>query len=670
MDKMKESFSLEDVLPDDNRLGERGKTWKSFMEKYSKTEEDNGLVIDGVCDVLLDYEPSDQSDASDVETDAGCEDTENFELENREEIDEQLKQVVATRKRNWAQNGLLKLMESIEDPCQNMLSHEKVEQWLFGQKGPFDVTQANETVMTERNADGDRMKYHRKQQVTVSRSVDDADSLYSVDTAKYILQNKRDRNTTSKIKVTTMIKKYTISTNNSNTLAYRPNLHSIGSFPIIEELPSASVIPKPSKSESAFGTGDDLGLERLHERSTVSHPSGLIKSPGATQPEKRKKVFKKTVKKSTLKSPSNRGSTVGLKQYENALKSCISVKKVPILKTRRIHWQETSNIAESSSDENDDDVFTKTNRTIDNVQPKRNRPKETKHSSSETSELSPRKNLASSGKPHNPRKHVDQDLQKSPNRLNSSEETEEMCVRTTRSKAKGQTKQVQRPKVKNSKSSRSEMSPRKKAVIAEKIIKSPRKLVDQDLVMPFEAICLSPTKRALKQQATQPTNNTIDQTTNLTALFSGANDKITNSTEIANNTTANSSRSKKSTSRSASGFPDVSNSIVVYEPKAIQPGIGPNESIRITHADLKLDGVTKRRHLEKFKKFNHIIHPNSTVRFFPSDSEDDGPSTNMTTTNTDTDDESFDEDDPILTFNPRQVDRLNVLEFPYNRTGF
>lgn len=667
MDKKKDSFSIEEVLPDDDRLGERGKIWKNFMEKYAKTEEKEEYVIDGVCGALLDYEPSDQSDASDVETDAGCEDTENFELENREEIDKQLKQVVATRKRNWAENGLLKLMESIEDPCQNMLSHQKVENWLFGQKGPFDMTQANETVLTETNADGDRMKYHRKQQVTVSRSVDDADSLYSVDTAKYILQNKRDRNTTSKIKVTTMIKKYTISTNNSNTLAYRPSLHSIGSFPIIDELPAPARMLKPSKSESTFETSENQALDRSIERSIVPNLSRFIKSPDAAQPEKRKKVFKKTVKKSALKSPSNRGNAVGLKQYENALKSCISVKKLPLLKNRRIHWQETTNIEESSSDEKDDEVFTKTSEPAENAKSKSNCATESKTCSSKKSELSPRKKSASPVKLR-PRKYREQRLETSLNAESSSDHKEEEEVaRPSRSKAKAQTKQVSRAKVKTSKSNRSELSPRKKA---DKITKSPEKPVVQDLVTPFAAISLSPTKPALKVQGTQPSNTTIDQTTNLTALFSGVNEKITNSTEI-NNTTTSSTRSKKSSSQNVSGYPDESNSIVVYAPKAIQSDIGPDESVRITYADLTLDGVTKRRHLEKFKKFNHIIHPNSTIRFFPSDSEDDAPSSNVTkTTQFDDDDESFDEDDPILTFNPRQTDRLNVLEFPYSKTYF
>lgn len=608
MAKRKPSIVIEEVLPDDDRLGERGKLWKCLMEKYAKTKDRNEMELENVCN-MLDYEVSDKSDASDVETDALCEE-EDFPLENREELDKQLEQVVAVRKRNWAQNGLLKLMESIEAPDHNMLSHEKVEKWLFGQRGPLNMTQANETVMTERNADGDRMKYHRKQQVTVSRSIDDADSLYSVDTAKYILQNKRDRNTTSKIKVTTMIKQYTISTNSSNALAIRPNLHSISNFPIINEEPSTSLLHKTSKSDSAFETGEDQTQNRSNERSTVSQPSKSTKPPVVEKPEKgkRKKVFKKTVKKSVIKSPSSKGSAVTSQKYEEALKSCVNVKKVPNPKSRRIHWQETSHILDSSSDESDG-VFT----------------------------------------------------------------------RNTRSKTKPSSKRDLRSSTKSSSRSSAtpERSPRKKATSPRKRVNSPRKNVDRDLLLPFEAICLSPSKRNAKppsQVTTQQMNKTVDQTTNLTALFSGANEKITNSTEI-NNTTAFSNRSVKSNSswnRNATEYPDEARSIVVYEPKTIQPNLGPKDVVRINYADLKLEQVTKPRHLDKFKTFTCLIHPNSTVRFFPSDSEEDLPASSKANTLPldDDDDESYDEDDPILTFNLRDSGRLKVLEYPYNVTHF
>lgn len=628
MAKRKPSIQIEEVLPDDNRLSERGNVWKSFMDKYANKKERS------ICDIeealnILDYEPSDHSDVSDVKSDNEADDDLGFALGNREDFDKKLEQVVAVRKSNWAKNGLLELMESIEDPGQNMLSHEKVEKWLFNQNGPFDMTQANETVMTEQDADGGRREYHRKQQVTVSRGgADDADSLYSVDTAKYILQNTKERHSTRhiKIKTTTMIKQYTISTNNS--MALRPNLHSISSFPIEEE-PSTSRLLKTSKSDSAFETGEDQSQNRSNERNAASKPSKLVKSPLVAQPEKpskRKKVFKKTVKKSSLKSPSSKGSTTGSQQYEKALKACITVKKVPHPKSRRIHWLETSNVNKSSSSSTDD-------------------------------------------------------------------ESDEVFNRVTRSKAKGPSKRDYRERTNSRSSVTPELSPRKKPMSSQRIVESsPGKTVDRELLDPFESICLSPTKRISKTpaprienyksptkqiskpQVSQQVNKTIDQTANLTALFSAANEKITNSTEIANSTVSSQRSTKSGTywNRNACGYPDESRSIVVYQPKQIQPDKGANDSVRITYADLTLEGVNKPRHLEKFKTFNYLIHPNSTVRFFPSDSEEDGPARSMTTiTNApseDDSDESFDDDDPILTFNPRENGRLNVIEYPYKGT--
>lgn len=227
------------------------------MQKYAKANDTDSFDLAAVAD-NLDYEVTDESQASDVET-GGNEDSDQ---ENREEINKQLQHVVNERKRTWERTGLHELMASIEDPSQrfNMLSHEKVENWLFNRSAgtALQMTQGKETRMTEKNEDGERMKYHRKQHLTVS-SKDDEDSLFSVDTAKYILSNKNRKNSSySKIKVTTMIKQYTVSANNSNG-TFHPKLHSISSFPAIDEerSPAAGVLRQISKSDSAFEAAEE-----------------------------------------------------------------------------------------------------------------------------------------------------------------------------------------------------------------------------------------------------------------------------------------------------------------------------------------------------------------------------------------------------------------------------
>lgn len=208
---------------------------------------------------MLDYEPSEHSNASDVVTDNEFDDENSEKDFVPEEVEKQLVKTVAKRRRVWAKSGLMDLMKAVEYDA-NMPSDLKVEKWLLEQHtGPFDMTRNHETVVTERTADGDRIRFSRKQEMTLSRDADDADSLSTVDEKKYILQNKKDRNVTSKIKV---IQTFRIKTNSAaNALAMRPKFHAI-SFPIHEEdeepTPTTSWLQKTSKSDSAFETGEDL----------------------------------------------------------------------------------------------------------------------------------------------------------------------------------------------------------------------------------------------------------------------------------------------------------------------------------------------------------------------------------------------------------------------------
>uniref|UniRef100_A0A1Q3EWK7 Uncharacterized protein n=1 Tax=Culex tarsalis TaxID=7177 RepID=A0A1Q3EWK7_CULTA len=615
MSKRKPSFRVEQVLPDDDRLGARSNIWRTIMDKFSKTEESVELDIDAAIN-SLDYEVSDDSQISDV-VESGIED--DSDQENREELNKQLELVVSKRKPIWEQNGLHKLMASIEAPNSqiNMLSHEKVENWLLNRSAAAgslnrEISQGQETTILEKTVDGDRMKFHRKQHLTVSTK-DDEDSLYSVDTAKYILSNK-NKNSRSQIKVyKQVIKQYTmISTaNGAKAPPPHPKLHSISNFPVIPEEQlslSASHADVRHRSDSAIDTG--TSMEQMSKL-----VSDRVLAKGSNSRASRKKVFKKTMKKKpTIKERSvtptrsrTKPSSPPAQVMERALRNGAKVKKVPVetrtnktaaaAKNRRIHWKESSisgrsatrgsSQNSSSEDEEDNEVFTRSKTRQKTPPPKR-------------------------------------ESRRRPTRQN------------------------------NATSSHSESSPPKMPT-------PPRnKNLEKDLVAPFEAISLSPRKRL---------DLTVNQTTNMTALFSGANEKITNSTEINNATTTNPGTTSFANSTASSraaripGFPDQSRCLVVYEPPAIQPDLAPDARVRIQVADLNLAGVNKPRHLEKFAKFSYYIHPNSSVRFFPSDSEDDEPApVPPVSLNSSDDDISYDDDDPILTYNPRYTDRLNVVE--------
>ncbi|XP_055537117.1 uncharacterized protein LOC129725368 isoform X2 [Wyeomyia smithii] len=159
-------------------------------------------------------------------------------------------------------------------------------------------------------------------------------------------------------------------------------------------------------------------------------------------------------------------------------------------------------------------------------------------------------------------------------------------------------------------------------------------------------------------------------TSNLSSLFAVENDNITNSTKINNATFDN--VSTKTTGKSSiyktNSVYDPSRSVLVYTPKHIDPSLPLSDRIRITVKDLDLSQVTKPRHLLEFQEFNYLVHPNSTVRFYPSDSEEDVPKPALSAKLLQMiaeDSESFDDDDPILVYNPRNLNRLNLREVLY-----
>ncbi|XP_053670201.1 uncharacterized protein LOC128720552 [Anopheles nili] len=110
--------------------------------------------------------------------------------------------------------------------------------------------------------------------------------------------------------------------------------------------------------------------------------------------------------------------------------------------------------------------------------------------------------------------------------------------------------------------------------------------------------------------------------------------------------------------------------VVIYRPSTIRPHLAASERINLRVDDLMLQGVTKQRHLAKFQQFNHRIHPNSTVCFYPSDSADsaeEAPNVTQGEMDHTGAGESYDDDDPILTFHPRHTKLLNVVEIPHRR---
>lgn len=157
----------------------------------------------------------------------------------------------------------------------------------------------------------------------------------------------------------------------------------------------------------------------------------------------------------------------------------------------------------------------------------------------------------------------------------------------------------------------------------------------------------------------------------LSKSLSVGNNSITNSNKISNLSfdATHMDGTEKSNMRKTNSIYEPTRSILVYTPSHIEPSLPLSDRVRITVKDLDLSRITKQHHLSEFQKFNYLIHPNSTVRFYPSDSEDDIPKPALSAKVLQMiaeDSESFDDDDPILIYNPRNLHRLNLREVPYN----
>ncbi|XP_055587108.1 uncharacterized protein LOC129739655 isoform X1 [Uranotaenia lowii] len=623
-------------------------------KKYASTIDREEFTFDDLKNHISDSDVDDGSPAEDVESESGAE----SDQENRDEIDRQLAVVVENRKRTWQQSGLQKMMESIEDQSGfNELSHEKVENWLFHRTTgavAYGITKGQETKISETNETGDSMKYHRKQKLTVS-SKEDEDSLCSVDEKKYILSNTKNKNI-RKVKVVTTIKQYTIATNQRPGLK---RLHSINNFPVIAEEP-ASPVPRPMiKSDSVFETGAvSLPIQMIpadnpgEKRNQLKPLANNIEKPSNA----RRKVFKKTQKKgnSTCKKGIN---TNALDEFEKAIETDrVRVKKVTLSKAKHKTglWKEESMRASTSSEDDLPEVF-------------------------------PESNVPPAGSPtkKETRRVLRRGKKKSVNRIGDSSDASSIHCSDVSSKLCSDVSSKHSPEKKSSIKS-SELS-----ALSEGVLAGTRPTCNV-LISPFKAISLRSPRKLLPQKTSQPVVNDtqvinqptescssqIDQTTNMSSLFSANNDRIVNSTQFNNTSALSTSKLiPRGLYTRTTSLPDHSRCVTVYEPEQIVPSLPRTARTHITLKDLNLSRVTKKRHLDRFQTFSFTIHPNSSVRFYPSDSDEDdrsvasfksGPSTKPPSSN----DESFDDDDPIMTYKHRYappVDLLKVLEIPFKR---
>ncbi|XP_058129909.1 uncharacterized protein LOC131286928 [Anopheles ziemanni] len=571
--------NVEKVLPNDEELGRRNCRWRELVKKYEKDntkQAEHEMDIDAAFEIL-DQEMSNESSVSDVEEDSS---KSGSAVDNPEDIKQQLRVAVPSRKRTWEVNGLKEILDDHEF---RMLSHEKVENWLRNHMhsitGQFNVHYQAQQVTT----------------VTETCMDADADSLYSVDTAQYIRSNKQISN---KVKVTTMIKQYAVTSS-----IRHGRLNSLGS--IYDDHSNSATQRMLTRAHSKSDSSCDVMRQitampphtipidhRQHHQRHLPQPE-----PAASDYKRRtrKKVFKKTLprKRPTVTGEAARGNPVTSPQlrydqrevYEKALEQCARMKKAKARRTpcRRVTRRQTSRMyASTSSSEGENRLDDSDNNDVFRAGPsQRVKPI-----------LVPRKNLFI------------------PNAVSPS------------SPPTPQPSNSQQAVPLNTPPPATKSSP-----------------TEREIVEPFQSITLSASKRKRPQPAGPAVQSVAGQQSR--------------------------ERPKKQIGIQLDGcYHD--EGIVIYRPKTIRPHLGAHERILLRMEDLTLDGVVKERHLVKFRDFNYRVHPNSTVCFYPSDSDSDDCLSDVESKNNDTEN-SYDDDDPILTFHPRKTNMLNVVEVPYRR---
>ncbi|XP_035775400.1 uncharacterized protein LOC118457717 [Anopheles albimanus] len=514
--------NVEEVLPNDEMLGRRNCCWRELVKKYENMIEDpeQAMDIDTVMKVLDQDMDSKESSVSDVEeASSQCDSAE----ENLEDISQQLKVAIPSRKRGWEANGLKEILDD-QDFC--VMSHEKVENWLQSQMYSISSSQLN-------------VEYTTKEMVTTVTEEQcmkaDNDSLYSVDTAQYIRSNK---NTSNRVKVTTMIKQYTVTRTTRNSKA-----QSLGGvwdgWPATTTAKMKSLSPNHCDALPIQQQQQEMiktGLTRAIEPIPHYTPKTRTNEQGS-QARTRKKVFKKTVPRKkhdraavVCKEPLTPVQKAKQQEmYENALVQCAKYKRGRGRRKQITpNHRRNSSLSSSSMDNNSDDS--------DEVFRSSSQPRQASKTPRARARLMSRTNHGAS----------------TPMGIKPAAELPNLACK----------------------------------VCANSSCRCP---LDEETQMPTE-------------------------------------------------------------DRKA---------FVIYRPKTIQRELPDTARLVIRMDDLTLDGITKPWHLEKFREFNYSIHPNSTILFYPSDSESEQRPVSDPSLSCDT---SLDDDDPILTFK-----WLNIIERPYRR---
>uniref|UniRef100_A0AAG5CTC9 Uncharacterized protein n=1 Tax=Anopheles atroparvus TaxID=41427 RepID=A0AAG5CTC9_ANOAO len=449
--------------------------------------------------------------------------------------------------------------------------------------------------------------YQSQQVTTVTETCmdADADSLYSVDTAQYIRSNKQISN---KVKVTTMIKQYAVTSS-----IRHGRLNSLGSIYDDRSHANAQRLSLPalgrlqSKSESSCDVKKLLPAS-AHPFPLDHHQPHPQRHPPALPADParrtRKKVFKKTLPRKRPAATSD------------------GARGQPSVTSPQLRYDQRE-VYEKALEQCARLKKAKTRRTPCRRVTRR----------------------------HASRGYTSTSSSEGDNRLEDSDNNDVFRGGPSREKPSAIPRKELFVQIVDIATAPPPSDGHQRVAPPKPFLPSPAKTspTEREIVEPFQSITLSASKRKRPQPAGP-------------VQVAGAGSQKAQGQE----------RAKKRVGIQADGcYHD--EGLVIYRPKTIRPHLPASERIVLRMEDLTLDGVEKERHLVKFRDFNYRVHPNSTVCFYPSDSDSDEewpePSVSRTAPgagNSETEN-SYDDDDPILTFHPRKTNLLNVVEVPYRR---
>ncbi|XP_055371638.1 putative uncharacterized protein DDB_G0282133 [Condylostylus longicornis] len=169
----------DDILPDDGRIFDRVKLWSEFCEKYKTDPLECEINFKDLVDAISEEDSVESSSNSEEFEDNSIPDEKQDPEFDIQKVLNSTLQIMHTREDNWRRNGISQAMNSFD-----ISTSEKVQNWL---KENNKYKNCNDFPKSKEPVD---KKILMEEELNRNQCSDD-ESLQSVNTAKYILSNRK-----------------------------------------------------------------------------------------------------------------------------------------------------------------------------------------------------------------------------------------------------------------------------------------------------------------------------------------------------------------------------------------------------------------------------------------------------------------------------------------------